>query len=74
MSGKPLDIKGIVAMIIAATFGIMLCTTVLGALLTGRALTPETSHTIAAISGALIGVLSTYIGGKVSDSSSAPPT
>jgi len=67
MPTGPIDIKGVVAMIISITFGVLLVGTMVGSIFTGRVLTPETTHTIATISGALIGVLSTWIGGKASD-------
>lgn len=68
--GTPTDIKGLVAIIIASTFGIVLIVPVVGVVVTGRQLTPESTNLISTIAGALIGVLASYIGGKVS----SPPT
>jgi Co/Zn/Cd efflux system component len=62
----PIDIKGAVALIITLTFGIVLVSVVIGALVTGRTVGTEAVHLLSTICGALIGVLATYIGDKVS--------
>ena len=49
MPTGPIDIKGVVAMIISITFGVLLVGTMVGSIFTGRVLTPETTHTIATI-------------------------
>lgn len=54
-------------MIIALTFGVVLVSTVVGAIATGRGITAETAHLLSTIAGALIGVLSAYVGEKVSE-------
>jgi hypothetical protein len=64
---KDWDFKGAVAMIIALTFGVVLVSTVVGAIATGRGITAETAHLLSTIAGALIGVLSAYVGEKVSE-------
>ncbi len=67
MFGK-MDTRGLIALIIVLTFGIMLNVLVAGAVITGRKMEPEAINAISTICGALIGVLSMYIGDKVSDS------
>lgn len=67
MISGPFDTKGIVAMIIALTFGVVLVSITVGAIATGRQLQSETVNMLSTICGALIGVLATCVGSKVSE-------
>lgn len=62
-----LDVRGAIALIIVITLGVAVVTVVVGAVVTGRALSEQGAHALSTICGALIGVLSVYIGGKASE-------
>lgn len=62
-----LDVRGAIALIIVLTLGITIVTIVVGAVVTGRALSEHGAHALSTTVGALIGVLSVYIGGKASE-------
>lgn len=67
MAMNRLDVRGAVALIIVLILGITVISAVVGAVVTGRVLSEQSAHAISTICGALIGVLSVYIGGKASE-------
>lgn len=63
----PVDVRGAVALIIVLTLGVTVISVTVGAVVTGRVLSDQAAHAISTICGALIGVLSVYIGGKANE-------
>ena len=61
------DIKGTIALVITVTLSITVIGAVVVLAVTGRTLSPQAEHALSTICGALIGVLSVYIGSKVGD-------
>ena len=59
-----INYKGIVAIILSASLGITVVSSVLGAIITGRTLSPHTGEMLAGAIGAMVGALATYFGSK----------
>ncbi len=57
-----MDTRGLIAVIIVVSFGVMINVIVVGSLITGRQMQAETINAVSSICGALIAVVSMYIG------------
>jgi hypothetical protein len=66
-----LDYRGLAAIIIAVALGSTLVIGVLSVAWRGRALSQQGTDVLIAIGSALAGSLSTYIGGRIANSSSS---